>query len=565
MARKERKRIGEVLLEAGLITEDQLNQALDEASRTGTRVGSVFVSKGWITEDDLTDALSSQLRLPKVSLKTQPPDKKLFDLLPMGLVRRYQIIPYRMEDDALVVVMTDPLNVFATDALRRIVAHPIKKAIASSGEIRSWITEQYGLDSPLTAALEDAGAEPMGMVLPSTEESPDRLKRMAEETPVVRLVNALLTQASTQRASDIHIEPQEGDVRIRIRVDGVLEEAAQVPVHLKLPLTSRIKIISGMDIAEKRLPQDGRFRWTEGGGHIDVRASTLPTVYGEKMVLRLLDRGGEVFDLTNLGFDKDVVGTVRQLINRPFGVILVTGPTGSGKTTSLYAALKEINEIGRNIVTVEDPVEYEIGGLSQVQVVPSIGLSFSSVLRNILRQDPDVIMIGEIRDLETANLAVHAALTGHLVFSTLHTNDAVGAIPRLLDMGVEPYLIRSSVAGVMAQRLVRRVCTSCRTEVAPPEELVPSLEGTGSETFYVGNGCSECRETGYSGRVGIAELYQIGSVIRDLIRDDVSADTVLSVLRKQGFVTMREAGIKKAAEGITSLEEVFRATQDVDL
>lgn len=565
MARKERKRIGEVLLEAGLINENQRSEALDEASRTGTRVGSVFVSKGWISEDDLTDALSSQLRLPKVSLKTQPPDKELADLLPVGLVRRYQIIPYRMEGDALVVVMADPLNVFATDALRRIVAHPVKKAIAAQGEIRSWITEQYGLDSPLTAALEDAGAEPIGMAVTAAEESPDRLKRMAEETPVVRLVNALLTQASTQRASDIHIEPQEGDVRIRIRIDGVLEETAQVPVHLKLPLTSRIKIISGMDIAEKRLPQDGRFRWTEGGGHIDIRASTLPTVYGEKMVLRLLDRGGEIFDLTNLGFDEDHVETIRQLISRPFGVILVAGPTGSGKTTTLYAALREINEIGRNIVTVEDPVEYEIDGLNQVQVAPAIGLSFSSVLRNILRQDPDVIMIGEVRDVDTANLAVHAALTGHLVFSTLHTNDAVGAIPRLLDMGIEPYLIRSSVAGVLAQRLVRRICTSCITEEPAPKELLPTLEGMGFETFYVGKGCSECRETGYSGRVGIAELFQIGSVVRDLIREDISADTILSVLRKQGFETMREAGIKKAAEGITSLEEVFRVTQDVDL
>ncbi len=565
MARKERKRIGEVLLGAGLITDEQLKEALEEASRSGIRVGSVFVSRGLITEDDLTEALSSQLNITKVSLKEEPPERELADLLPVGLVRRYQIIPYRMEGEDLVVVMTDPLNVFATDALRRIVTHPVKKAIAPAGEIRNWIREQYGFDSPLTAALEDAGAEPIGLISTAAEESPDRLMRMAEETPVVRLVNALLAQAVTQRASDIHIEPHENDVRIRIRIDGVLEETAQVPAHLKLPLTSRVKIISGMDIAEKRLPQDGRFRWTEGGSQTDVRASTLPTVYGEKIVLRLLDRAGDIYDLTHMGFTDQVVSDFRDLIHRPFGVILVTGPTGSGKTTTLYTSLREINEVGRNIVTVEDPVEYEIDGLSQVQIAPLIGLDFSTLLRNILRQDPDVIMVGEIRDAETANIAIHAALTGHLVFSTLHTNDAVGAIPRLLDMGIEPYLIRSSLAGVMAQRLVRRICQACKTEVSAPEELDPVIEKLGVKTFFTGAGCSECRETGFSGRVGIGELFRLGPSVRDLINEDASADTILEVLLSEGYETMREAGIKKAAEGITSLEEVYRVTQDVDL
>ena len=549
MAGKGRKRIGEVLLDAGLIDQDQLKAALAESARSGVRVGKVLVDQGIISEADLTRALSSQLRVEMVSLKDSPPDGDLVELLPEALARRYNILPYRMDGDTLVVVMADPLNVFATDALRGVTGRSLKKMIASESEISEWIGDLYGRGPLLGSALADAIADSVSL-----------------GTPVVRLVNALLGQAIGQRASDIHIEPQEKEVRIRVRIDGILEEAAKVPAHLKLALTSRIKIVSGMDIAEKRVPQDGRFRWTEGGSDVDVRASTLPTVYGEKLVLRLLDRESDVLGLGDLGFGEDHQVLIRNLIHRPYGIILVTGPTGSGKTTTLYAALSEINVIGRNIVTVEDPVEYEIAGLNQVQVAPNIGLGFSSVLRNVLRQDPDVIMVGEIRDAETANIAVHAALTGHLVFSTLHTNDAAGAIPRMLELGVEPYLIRSSVLGLLGQRLVRRICPHCSARISLSNDVTSLLGGKwAGGAFSQGQGCDECRGTGYRGRTVIAEIFRINRQIRDMIGREVSHEALLAELRGGGFVPMREEGIAKAAKGETSLEEVFRVTQDVEL
>ncbi|NOY86223.1 MAG: Flp pilus assembly complex ATPase component [Deltaproteobacteria bacterium] len=564
MTGKGRKRLGEVLVDAGLINQDQLTDALSESARSGIRVGKVLVDRGVISETDLTRALSNQLKIEMVSLKEAPPDGDLVDLLPETLARRYSILPYRLDGDTLVVVMADPLNVFATDALRGVTGRSLRKVIASESEIGEWIGDLYGRGSLLGSALADAIAD--SVTLGEGEESPDRLMRLARETPVVRLVNALLGQAIGQRASDIHIEPQEKEVRIRVRIDGILEEAAKVPSHLKLALTSRIKIVSGMDIAEKRIPQDGRFRWTEGTHDVDVRASTLPTVYGEKVVLRILDRASDVLDLSELGFGEEHQVIIRDLIHRPYGIILLTGPTGSGKTTTLYAALNEINVIGRNIVTVEDPVEYEIAGLNQVQVAPNIGLGFSSVLRNVLRQDPDVIMVGEIRDAETANIAVHAALTGHLVFSTLHTNDAAGGIPRLLELGVEPYLIRASVLGFLGQRLVRRICPQCRTEVSLSPDVRSLLWGEWvGETFFQGHGCDECRETGYHGRTGIAEIFKINRRIRDLVAREISHEALSAELRKEGFVSMREDGIAKAAKGETSLEEVFRVTQDVEL
>lgn len=564
MTQKTRRKIGEVLIEGGLITQDQLQEALEESRRTGIRLGQVLVNSRLISEADLIRSLSDQLDIPGVSLTASPPQDELVSFIPEGLAKRYKVIPHSMDGEELVVAMADPLNVFAIDALKKVVSRPIKRTIAPASEIDEWLGKFYGADKTLTGLMADVAAETVDMGV--GEDSPDRLVRMAEETPIVGLVNAVLSQALSQRASDIHIEPREKDVGIRIRVDGVLEEAASAPSHMKLALTSRIKIISGMDIAEKRMPQDGRFRWTEQGKEIDVRASTLPTVYGEKIVLRILDKSGALLDLHQMGFSDTVVRDLRELINRPYGIILATGPTGSGKTTTLYGGLREINIVGRNIVTVEDPVEYEIPGLNQVQIIPQIGLTFSSVLRNILRQDPDVVMVGEVRDAETANIAVHAALTGHLVFSTLHTTDAAGSIPRLLDMGVEPYLIRASLAGVLAQRLVRRLCADCRMESTVPPEIVERLgEKWRKGTFFVPVGCGKCRDTGYRGRTGIAELLVVNSRIRDLIVRDPSHEGIMSALQEQSYVTMREEGIRRAAEGVTSLEEIFRVTQDVDV
>ncbi|GBE14897.1 type II secretion system protein E [bacterium BMS3Abin14] len=564
MAGKGRKRIGEVLVDAGFVSQEQLTDALSESVRNGVRVGKVLVDRGLISEADLTRALSSQLSVEMVNLKEFPPDGDLVDLLPEALARRYNILPYRLDGNTLVVVMADPLNVFATDALRSVTGRSLKKMIAAESEISEWIGDLYGRGPLSGSVLADAIAD--SVAFGTGEESTDRLMRLAGETPVVRLLNALLGQAIGQRASDIHIEPQEKEIRIRIRVDGILEEAAKVPSHLKLALTSRIKIVSGMDIAEKRVPQDGRFRWTEGTHDVDVRASTLPTVYGEKVVLRILDRAEDVLGLTELGFGEEQQVVIRELIHRPYGIILLTGPTGSGKTTTLYAVLSEINVIGRNIVTVEDPVEYEIAGLNQVQVAPNIGLGFSSVLRNVLRQDPDVVMVGEIRDAETANIAIHAALTGHLVFSTLHTNDAASAMPRLLELGVEPYLIRSSVLGLLGQRLVRRICPSCKAEVSLSQDVRSLLWGEWvGDTFFQGRGCDECRGTGYRGRTVIAEIIRVNRPIRELVSREISQETLLAVLRKEGFTSMREEGVAKAARGETSLEEVFRVTQDVEL
>jgi type IV pilus assembly protein PilB len=562
LTRRQRRPIGQVLLSAGLITEGQLAQALAESSRRGARVGQVLVEKGLIREEDLAAALSDQLDIEQVSLKGIPVDRRLASLLPEGLARRYQLVPAGLAEDELTVAMSDPLNVFASDALRRVIPHAVRKVIGTPSEIAARIDALYGSGSPLAEAMEEVVPLPLGGAM--MEESPDRLARMAEETPVVRLVNLLIRQAAVQRASDIHLEPHGAGVRVRYRVDGVLEEAAAVPAHLRLPLISRVKIISGMDIAEKRLPQDGRIRWKEEGREVDIRVSTLPTVHGEKVVLRLLDRSAGMIDLPSLGFSEDVLGALRLLIHRPNGLFLVTGPTGSGKTTTLYAALSEINQVGRNIVTVEDPVEYEVEGLSQVQVAPVAGLEFSTILRNILRQDPDTLMVGEIRDAETAKLSINAALTGHLVFSTLHTNDAVGAVPRLLEMGVEPYLIRSSLAGVLAQRLVRKVCPTCREVVPPPDAVRGRLGGSVSATFFEGKGCDKCRQTGYHGRTAIYEFYRMDQGLRDLVGSEVSHEALLAHLRGQGFFTLREEGIRKAAAGVTTLEEVFRVTQDVE-
>ncbi len=564
MTRRIRRKIGEVLTESGLVSEQQLEEALEESRKTGMRLGQVLVSRRLISESDLIRSLSDQLDIPWMSLADTHPDRELASLIPEGLARRYKVVPHSMDGGSLVVVMADPLNVFATDALKKVVSHPIHRTIAPESEIDEWVGKLYGGKSPLAGILADSADQTVEVMV--GDESPDRLIRLAEETPVVRLVNAILAQGLSQQASDIHIEPKEKDVGVRLRVDGVLENAAEVPAHLKLALISRIKIISGMDIAEKRIPQDGRFRWSDQGRDVDVRASTLPTVHGEKMVLRILDRSIALLDLQKMGFSEEIVRHLREIIGRPYGIILATGPTGSGKTTTLYAGLREINAVGRNIVTVEDPVEYEIDGLNQVQIVPLIGLDFSTVLRNILRQDPDVIMVGEIRDEETANIAVHAALTGHLVFSTLHTNDAIGAIPRMLDMGVEPYLIRASLSGVLGQRLVRVLCKECKEVSTIPSEILETLgDQWRDRTFYAPVGCSRCRQTGYAGRTGIAELLVLTKGIRNLIVEDPSRDEILVTARKQGFRSLREEGIRRAAEGTTSLEEVLRVTQDIDL
>ncbi len=563
MTRKQRRPIGQVLLSAGLITEGQLAQALAESARRGARVGQVLVEKGILREEDLAAALADQLDIEQVSLKGMPADRKLAALLPEGLARRYQLAPVGLAEDVLTVAMADPLNVFASDALRRVTPHEVRKVIGAPSEINARIDAIYGRGEALAEAMSEMGSLPLAGA--GMEDSPDRLAKLAEETPVVRLVNLLVRQAVSQRSSDIHLEPHEGGARVRFRVDGVLEETTAIPAHLRLPLVSRVKILSGMDIAEKRIPQDGRFRWKEEGREVDIRVSTLPTVHGEKVVLRLLDRATGIIDLPSLGFSEDILGALRLLIRRPNGLFLVTGPTGSGKTTTLYAALCEINQVVSNIVTVEDPVEYDIEGLSQVQVAPMAGLEFSSILRNILRQDPDILMVGEIRDADTAGLSINAALTGHLVLSTLHTNDAVGVIPRLLDMGVEPYLIRASLAGVLAQRLVRKLCPSCREGVVPPPAVRARLGAAAAAVFYEGKGCEKCRQTGYLGRTVIYEFFRMDQGMRDLVGAEVSHEALLAHLRTQGFFSLREEGIRKAAAGVTSLEEVFRVTQDVEI
>ncbi len=565
MAIKTIKSLSEILLESGKISRDKLEKVIAAQPRSSEGLGQRLVDLGLISETVLLETLSKYLGIPFISLKEFPQQTIMLDNLSEKFMRQYKFVPLSLEDSVLTIAISNPYDVYACDAVRMVTNCDVKIMLAREEEILDAIGKLFNTDtSSMGRIIEDIGKDKDELSL-DEEGDVDHLKDLASEAPVIRLVNLLITRAIELRASDIHLEPFEGDFKVRYRIDGVLHDVEAPPKRLQAAVISRIKIMAKLNIAERRLPQDGRIKLRVLGKEIDFRVSTLPTMFGESVVLRILDRESVILDLERLGFPSYDLVKFRDLIHRPYGIILVTGPTGSGKTTTLYAALSEINSPEKKIITVEDPIEYQLGGVNQVQVKSSIGLSFANVLRSILRQDPDVIMIGEIRDAETAEIAIHSALTGHLVFSTLHTNDAAGAVTRLLEMGMENYLISSSMIGIMAQRLVRVICPECKEVYTPElgvmEELGIDQSQVKDHTIYKGAGCEKCAQTGFRGREGIYELLMISDDIRELILDKAPSNVIKEKGRKNGMKTLREAGWDKVRQGISTISEVLRVTQ----
>jgi len=552
--------LGEILVQERFTTPDMIAQALVRAKTTGERLGEALVALGALSLADVLRALALQQHVPFLSRDELPSPLPLVKNLSSKYLRQYTICPVSVEGSVLTVATADPLNPVVADDLRQATGLSVRLVVSPPEAITEAIDRTYdGTATPLQRIVE--GMEDEGG---AGEEDVNQLRDMAFEAPVVRLVNLLVENAIEAGASDIHIEPFEDTLRVRYRIDGILFDQESPPRRLQAAVTSRIKLMAEMNIAERRLPQDGRIRVTLHGKRVDIRVSTMPTVHGESIVMRLLDRGSVFLPLEKLGFGARTLERFGALIRRPHGIVLVTGPTGSGKTTTLYAALDKINSSDRKIITVEDPVEYQLKGVNQIPVKPKIGLTFATGLRHIVRQDPDVILIGEIRDLETAEIAIQASLTGHLVFSTLHTNDAPGAITRLQDMGVEPYLVASVLEGVLAQRLVRRICAACRVPDAPsPADLgALGIQGAAEVRLWRGRGCDECRGTGYRGRTGIYELFRLTEDARSLILRRAPVREIRRAALDAGMVTLRLDGWAKACEGVTTVEEVLRVTQE---
>jgi general secretion pathway protein E len=552
--------LGEILVETGVITPETLAGALTRAEHTRERVGEALVALGAVSSEDVQRALAKQWRVPFLSAEEVPFTLPVLKNLSPKYLRQYEACPVSLEGNTLTVATADPSNPLLVDELRQTLGLQIKLCVAPQDAVLAAIERTYGASTAMQKIVEGIGGQDEG----DREEDITQLRDMAFEAPVVRLVNLLIEEAVAAEASDIHIEPSEENLRVRYRIDGILYDLEAPPRRLQAAVTSRLKLMAELNIAERRLPQDGRIRMTLGGRRVDIRVSSIPTIHGESIVMRLLDRSSVFMPFDKLGFSPHTAAVFDKLINQPNKVLLVTGPTGSGKTTTLYAALDKINAPEKKIITIEDPVEYQLKGINQIAVRPKIGLTFAGGLRHIVRQDPDVIMVGEIRDLETAEIAVHAALTGHLVFSTLHTNDAPGAITRLQDMGVEPYLIASVLSGVLAQRLVRRICQACRVADAPdPADLlaIGVSDGHGVDLFR-GEGCEACRKTGYKGRVGIYELFIITEEVRSLILRKASTGEIRRLAVEHGMVTLREDAWAKARAGLTTVDEILRVTQE---
>jgi general secretion pathway protein E len=564
----ERFALRDFLLRSTRLTPEQLAAALARRSETGERLMQAVVSLGFLNEDEALEALGGQLGLPvRASLRPDDVDPELVDRVPIGFAKGASLLPIGMtERGTLRVAISDPFDTTSLDDLRLLFdGVEVETELVSRREILSAIHEVYdrGADS-INDIVEDAH-EDFAALASEISAEPQDLLESSDEAPIIRLVDSLLQQAVKERASDIHIEPFERDIRVRFRVDDILyEPVAPLPKALLPSVVSRIKILGGLNIAEKRLPQDGRIRLKIAGKDYDVRLSTVPVSHGERIVMRLLPRTTEMLDLARLGYSPQQLQVWEKLIARPNGIVLVTGPTGSGKTTTLYAALSRINRAERNIITIDDPVEIQLPGVGQIEVNPKIGLTFAGALRSVLRQDPNVILVGEIRDLETAEIAIQASLTGHLVFSTLHTNDAPSAVTRLVDMGVEAYLVASSLVAVLAQRLVRQLCTNCREPYTPrPEELAEiGVRSNGPATIYRAVGCAQCHHTGYRGRLGIFELMIVDDDIRALATQNIDAKTIKKKAVQNGMRTLRGDSARKVLDGITSIEEVLRATED---
>ncbi len=557
-------RLGELLLKEGLITKAQLEKAVGEQKNKGGKIGSNLVRLGFIDEKTLTSFLSKQFGVPPVDLATEEIDPEVLKLVPESIAQKYLLIPVKRKGSTLYVAMADPSNIFAIDDIKFLTGYNVEPLVASEIAIKEAIDRYY--DSATTLADIVAGFEGEEIEVVGEEEEEDvvDLKKATEEAPVIKLVNLILTDAIKKGASDIHIEPYEKEMRVRFRIDGVLHEIMKPPLKLKNAIVSRIKIMSQLDIAERRLPQDGRIKLKMKDRDIDFRVSVLPTIFGEKVVLRILDKSNLQLDMRKLGFEEKALKDFMDAIHKPWGMVLVTGPTGSGKTTTLYSALTELNKVTENISTAEDPVEYNLPGINQVQMHEEIGLNFATALRAFLRQDPDIIMVGEIRDYETAEIAVKAALTGHLVLSTLHTNDAPSTVSRLLNMGIEPFLIASSVNLILAQRLARRICTECKEEVkVHPQALIDlGVHPDEAKDFvcYKGRGCPNCGNTGYKGRIALYEVMPMHEELKELVLNGASAGEIKKEAVRLGMKTLRQSGITKVKEGTTTIEEVLRVT-----
>jgi len=562
---RKKKLLGQILLEKGHITSEQLEEAIQLQKKEGIRLGEALLKLDYISQNVFSHTLSEQLGLRDVDLNKIKPDVEALNLVDRGFMREHTLIPLEITDNTLTIVMADPLNVFAIDEISKETEMNVESAVSSQAQIERAIDEQFGVVRAVDEMVKDMGR---GDWLEDedklTEKDLTDVEKMAEEAPIVKLVNSIILEGIEQRASDIHIEPEREGTKVRYRIDGVLQERSVLPEGTKLAVISRIKIMGSLDIAERRIPQDGRVSVKVEGRDVDMRCSVIPTIYGEKIVLRIQDPEAVIVDLDKVGMYPETLERFRRLIKSPHGVFLLTGPTGCGKTSTLYAALREINSTEDNIMTIEDPVEYPIKGINQVQINPKAGLTFATGLRSFLRQDPDKIMVGEIRDLETAEIAVHAALTGHLVFSTLHTNDASGVVVRLTNMGIEPFLVCSSVLGAIAQRLVRTICPECKTEFSPPKEVLEKFNIDEKDTkFYKGKGCLNCRGTGYQGRTAIFEIFVLNEAVRRAIIEGKSADDIRKIAEDSKALTpLRDDGFKKAAEGITTLEEILRVTQE---
>lgn len=560
--------IGQILKDKNLIDEAKIRQALAIQKDKGGVIGKIFIEMGWVTEDEVLCALGEQFGMDTVNLDELEISPDVIQKVPVAMANIYRVVPVTFKDDLLTIAMADPMNIQVLDDLRIMLHCEVQGSVSNEDQIQRAIEKYYAdadndtIDGLLADLAED---QEMAEVTEKKDSYDlDDVSKMAESPPVIKLLNLILMQAIKDKGSDIHFEPFERDFKIRYRVDGVLYEMMPPPPHLAMALISRIKVMSNLDIAETRLPQDGRIELSIGGRPVDLRVSTLPTMYGESCVMRILDRTVVNLDLESVGLREQELVAMRKYIAKPNGIVLVTGPTGSGKTTTLYSALSEANTIDIKIITTEDPVEYDIEGIMQCQVNEDVGLTYSAALRSILRQDPDKVLVGEIRDRETAGIAVEAALTGHLVFSTLHTNDAPGSVARLIDMGIEPFLISATLEGIIAQRLVRRICKNCKVEYDPQLEEVLEVglqpEDLGGKKFAYGKGCNNCNKTGYRGRTALFEIMTCSDNIKQAILESASSSQIRDIAREEGMRTLRESGLLCIFDGVTTIEEVVRET-----
>lgn len=557
MKKTDKRKLGDLLVQADMLTVKQLKKALAEQERTGEKLGEILVKKGWVTEQNIVEVLEFQLGIPHVDLSKYAIDPKAASMISESLAKRYMLIPIQIENDRLVVAMSDPLNVYAIDDVKLATKMEVMPVIASLADVKQAIDRMYGVSKTVSIAEEFRR---------QMQEKPQKKNGLDEEmdeadvlnSPAVKLVNSFIEQAIRRNASDIHIEPFENYVRVRLRIDGQLHEILKTDISALNAIVTRIKILGKMNIAEKRIPQDGRIGVTLDNNQLDLRVNTLPTIYGEKVVIRLLYRTGMQLRKEELGFCESDLKKFESLLMKPHGIILLTGPTGSGKSTTLATALRELNKPNVNIITVEDPVENMIEGINQVNVNVKAGLTFASALRAILRQDPDIVMIGEMRDTETASIAVRASITGHLVLSTLHTNDAPSSITRLIDMGIEPYLVATAVEGIIAQRLVRRICKNCKTAVHPTSDEAEILKIPKNSLIYKGKGCQACNNTGYKGRLAVHEVLVLDSSMREMIVKGANSDEIREFAINHGMITLWDNTKRNVLEGNTTVEELLR-------